>query len=228
MQTIFLFLFFILRAHGWFVSAWHSDALLPTPPNRANAVCDLLAKSLTTPSHRRPSSSGSLHIFPPCFSHFSVVGEHRRSLTLTFSLFGTAPPRLSSLQTHTQTHILYIFTRRRHTFHCLDITHLGRLLSVGCKWHWEIFVRVCDHCLSSGRPVQAAGWGCAAVGVLRKFLNVKKISLAWYDTKSWESVFLKRQMLQMPSFHAFFSWLYKEITATELSFNLNADTAHCC
>ena len=155
------------------------------------------------------------HWQTPLFSHFAFFTVwHRPSPPLFLSDTHT--------HTHTHTHTLYIFTRRRHTFHCLDITHLGRLLSVGCKWHWEIFVRVCDHCLCSGRPVQAAGWGCAAVGILRNFLRVKKISVAWYDTKSWESVSTKieRQMLETPSFYAFFIWLYKKITATELCVQL--------
>lgn len=137
------FFFFIFRGHGWFVSAWHSDASIHTPPSHVNTVCDLLAKSLTTPSHCRPSSRLlclTLHfsmacIFPsliylrqtPSFSHF------------VFLLLGNEQPLPPLLFTraHSDTYtcsILYIFTRRLHTLRCLDITHLQWSLSVSCVW----------------------------------------------------------------------------------------------
>lgn len=113
------FFLLILRGHGWFVSAWHSDTSIRTPPNHAITVCDLLAKSLNTPSHHQtflsspPSHSTSLHRF-----HFSH--SHHFSLTLSsccLAMHGSCPVSFFFYHTHTCTqrhshaYILYIFTR---------------------------------------------------------------------------------------------------------------------
>ena len=139
---IFFFFVFILRGHGWFVSAWHSDASIRTPPSHVNTVCDLLAKSLTTPSHYWPSSR--LFYLTPSFVFLSPIYLRQ---TLSFSAFvsstmamhrASPPPCLISdahKDTHTHTHT--------HT-HCTcsqdGITHSSALTSLTFSDHWRLAV----------------------------------------------------------------------------------------
>lgn len=136
LQSIWkIFFFFIVRGHGWFVSAWRSHASIRTPPSHVNIVCDLLAKSLTSPSHCRPSSC-LLYLTP----HFSIASDFHTHLSSANTIFlslclfvvwqRTAPSHfplsLADAHMHTKTHMytLFIFTRQHPIFHCLDITHL--------------------------------------------------------------------------------------------------------
>lgn len=80
-----------------------------TPPSHVNAVCDLLAKSLTTPSHRRPPSCLlclTLHfsITSDFLTHSSLANTIFLSLCLFVVWQRSAPPCPSSTHMRTNTH----------------------------------------------------------------------------------------------------------------------------
>lgn len=103
---------------GWFSSAWHSDVLIRTPPNHADTVCDLLVKSLTTPS--RPSGLPATFTSLPSFSLIRLFSPS--TIFLSLCLFR----RLSLFHTDTLARTVHF-----NTFLCPDITHQRRPLSVG-------------------------------------------------------------------------------------------------
>lgn len=137
-KDFFFSLFFILRAHGWVVSAWHGDASIRAPPNRVNTVCDLLAKSLTTPSHRRPSSPSPLSPsnVPPSLRFLSPIRLRQHDISLSLCLLIFYPPSisislsLSFYDTHmrTESHTYCTFSPDRIT-HSSLITHLIQVIT---------------------------------------------------------------------------------------------------
>jgi len=93
---IFFPFFCLLGMRGWFLSAWQSNASICTPPSHVHTVCDLLAKSLPTPSHWLPLSC---LLYPTLrfsiSSHFPHTSSIFHSLCLFLVWQQAAPPCLS-------------------------------------------------------------------------------------------------------------------------------------
>lgn len=225
--------FFILRGHGWFVSAWHSDASIRTPPNHVNTVCDLLAKSLTTPKSppaflpSPPSRSTFLHRYT--FSRSSVFSKRHLSLTLSFSRLAMHSPSRLSLslfqihtcaQRHTHTHTHYC------TFSHDGVTHSTALTSLTLGGHCQWVVHGLFGCICVCMFIQMWVWDhglCLRIQVagLGFLMNFKGKPL-WHEVSvSVAKIFLQRPLKAESSYDRrweaekcfmFLGWLVKCIT----------------
>lgn len=162
-----VFFFFILRGHGWFVSPWHSDASIHTPPNHVNTICDLQAKSLTTLSHRRPSSRllyFTLHfsIAPVFLAHLSFSNPIFLSLCLFCCSATHSPsPLISLFQTHTcykdiRIHVFCIFSQD-------GITHSTAFTSLTLGGHvsglcMAVTVHLCAFVYTNVGVITVSAW----------------------------------------------------------------------
>lgn len=142
------FFFFILR--GWFSSAWHSDVFIWSPPNRANTVCDLLAKSLTTPSH--PSA-----FLPTPISHYIfpslLFSRLSNTIFLSLCLFTASP----FFHMHTKT---FRHTRIYCTFSQDSITHSSALTSLTKGDHCQLAVCASECALACVCLYKCGGQDC--------------------------------------------------------------------